>query len=116
MCKIFDTLLETGDDFESAKEKLTDYFDPKKNVEYEIYMFRQAKQNHGESINSYHSRLRQLASTCEFLDNDKEIKSQTILSCSSQRLRRKALRDKTMTLETLLNEARAIEISEKQAK
>ena len=34
---------------------------------------------------------------------------------SSQRLRRKALRDTTMTLETL-NEARALEISETQAK
>ena len=79
-------------------------------------MFRQAKQNSGESMNTYHSRLRQLATTCEFADVDKEIKSQIILSCSSQRLRRKALRDTTLTLETLLNEARALEISETQAK
>ena len=39
-----------------------------------------------------------------------------LLSCSSQHLQRKALRDATMTLETLLNEARALEISETQAK
>ena len=46
-----------------------------------------------------------------------EIKSEIILSCSSQRLRRKALRDTTMTLaESLLDEARGLEISEKQAK
>ena len=32
-------ILKTG------KEKLTEYFDPKKNVEYDIYNFRQAKQN-----------------------------------------------------------------------
>ena len=38
------------------------------------------------------------------------------LGTSTQRLRRKALRDTTMTLETLLNEARALEISETQAK
>ena len=60
--------------------------------------------------------MRQLSVTCEFGDVDKEIKSQIILSCSSQRLQRKALRDATMTLETLLNEARALEISETQAK
>ena len=70
----------------------------------------------GESINAFHSPLRQLSATCEFGDVDKEIKSQIILSCSTQRLRRKALRDTTMTLETLLNEARTLEISETQAK
>ena len=67
-------------------------------------------------MSAYHSRLRQLATTCEFADLDKEIKSQIIFSCSSQRLRRKALRDTTLTLETRLNEARALEISETQAK
>ena len=67
-------------------------------------------------MNAFHSRLRQLSATWEFGDVDKEIKSQIILSCSSQRLRRKALRDTTMTHETLLNEARALEISETQAK
>ena len=45
VCDIFETLPESGDDFETAKEKLPEYFDPKKNVEYDIYNFRQAKQN-----------------------------------------------------------------------
>ena len=45
VCDIFETLPENGDDFETAKEKLTEYFDPKKNVEYDIYNFRPAKQN-----------------------------------------------------------------------
>ena len=40
VCEIFETLVDTGDDFATAKEKLTEYFDPKKNVEYEIYTFR----------------------------------------------------------------------------
>ena len=92
MCEIFETLAETCEDFATAKEKLTEYFDAKKNVEYEIHTFRQTKQNPGEHMNAYHSRLRQLAATCEFADVDKEIKSQIILSCLSQRLRRKALR------------------------
>ena len=40
VCEIFETLVHTGDDFAMAKEKpCTEYFDPKKNVEYEIYTF-----------------------------------------------------------------------------
>ena len=74
VCDIFETLPQSGDDFETAKEKLTEYFDHKKNVEYEIYNFRQAKQNHSELMNAYHSCLRQLVSTCEFAKIDKEIK------------------------------------------
>ena len=45
VCDIFETLPKSGADFETAKEKLTEYFDPKKNFEYDIYNFRQAKQN-----------------------------------------------------------------------
>ena len=48
--EIFETLVDKGDDFATAKEKLTEYFDPKKNVEYEIYTFRQARQNLHECI------------------------------------------------------------------
>ena len=66
-------------------------------------------------MNSYHSRLRQLAVTCEFTGVDKEIKSQIIQSSTSQRLRCKAPRVSTMTLEALLAEARELKISEQQA-
>ena len=76
--EIFDTVPNTGEDFETTETKLNAYFDPKKNVEFEIYTFRQAKQSLGETMNSYHSRLRHLAATCEFHDVDKEVKSQII--------------------------------------
>ena len=55
--EIFDTLPDTGEDFETAKTKLNMYFDLKKNVEFEIFTFRQAKQNPGETMDSHHSRL-----------------------------------------------------------
>ena len=113
---IFKTLAEMGEDFAMAKEKLTEYFNPKRKVEYQVYTFRRAKQNPGESMNAYHSRLHQLTTTCQFADVNKEIKSQIVSSCSSQRLCRKALQDTTLTLETLLNEARVLEISQTQAK
>ena len=61
VCEILETLVDTHNDFATAKEKFTEYFDPKKNVNYEIYTFRQARQNPGESMNAFHSRLCQLS-------------------------------------------------------
>ena len=43
------------------------------------------QQNLG-SLDSYHTRLRQLAKTCEFTDIDKEIKERIILTCGSSSL------------------------------
>ena len=60
---IFETLTDTGesDDFDKACEKLTAYFSPKKNIEYEVYVFRKEKQEIGETLDTYHTRLRRLA-------------------------------------------------------
>ena len=60
-------------EYNVLKQSLTDYFTPKKNTTYEVFKFRQATQNVGESIDAYHTRLRTLASTCDFHDNDREI-------------------------------------------
>lgn len=114
---IFETIPENGasDDYDKAVEVLTEYFNPSVNVEYEVYIFRQAKQKTGETIDAFHTRLRQLATTCEFSNPEREIKSQIILTCSSSRLRRRALRDSSLTLKQLLDLARAFETSETQA-
>lgn len=56
LLEISDTLPATGEGCETAETKLNAYFDPKKNVKFELYRFRQAKQNPGETTNSYHSR------------------------------------------------------------
>ena len=61
---------ETGDDYKTAIEKLDEYFTPKKNVDYEIFQFRQAKQNNGETTDQFAARLRKLAAHCEFHDLD----------------------------------------------
>ena len=112
---IFETLTDTGDDYATAVGKLKDYFAPQKNTEYEVYKFRQAKQQSDEGIDAYLTRLRQLSINCDFEANkDKEIKSQIIQGCSSSRLRRRALRE-DHTLEQLLKLARSMELSDKQA-
>ena len=116
---IFDTFPEKDkgkdDDYMRAVELLTNYFSPKKNIEYEVHMFRQAKQMSGETMDRFHTRLRKLAKTCEFTDVEREIKTQIIQGCLSQRLRRRALRE-TISLTQLLDYGRSLETSETQAR
>ena len=91
------------------------YFQPKVNETYEIYKFRNATQNSGESLDIYFTRLRRLAQTCEFDKEDEEIKSHIAMSCLSSRLRRRALRE-DMDLKVQLDYGRGLEMSEMQAK
>ena len=37
--EIFETIPDTGDDFATALTKLTEYFSPKKNIDYEVFQF-----------------------------------------------------------------------------
>ena len=113
--EIFDTLTDTGDDYKTAKEKLDNYFLPKKNVDFETFKFRQTTQKTDETIDQFITRLRKLALHCEFHDLDKELKATLIQNCSSKRLRRFALREEDVTLEKILAKARALEASESQA-
>ena len=71
--EIFDTLQDVGEDkdYENAVEKLTVHFSPQVNVTYEVHNFRQAKQEDGETLESFHTRLRSLAKTSDFANPDK---------------------------------------------
>ena len=118
---IFETLTlsqqqEDESPLDVAIRALTEYFSPRRNREYEIYTFRQAKQNQLEDIAAYITRLLQLAATCEFTNIDAEIKSQMIQGCLSTRLRRKALIDRTLTLDAIVVLGRSTELAEGQAK
>ncbi|XP_074635909.1 uncharacterized protein LOC141894234 [Acropora palmata] len=112
--EILDTLPDNGDkDYDTAIERLNAYFSPPTNIAYEVYNFRQTKQK-GESLDSYHTRLRQLAKTCEFSDIDKEFKEHVILTCGSNSPRLRAVRE-NLTLDALLKFGRALQLSEQQA-
>ncbi|XP_048765085.2 uncharacterized protein LOC125672921 [Ostrea edulis] len=66
-------------------------------------------------MDAFHTRLRHLAEHCEFDDTEREIKSQIIQGCESSRLRRKTLREPDISLQNILDSARAMEISQLQA-
>ena len=61
---IYDTLAANQDKFSDAKRKLSTYFEPKKNVQYQIYMFRKAVQQPNENLDTYCTGLRILAKNC----------------------------------------------------
>ena len=92
---IFDTIPEKdkGKDekYLRAVELLTNCFSPKKNIEYEVHVFRQVKEMSDETLDIFHTCLRKLAKTCEFTDIEREVKTQIIQECLSQRLQRRAL-------------------------
>ncbi|CAB4007064.1 PREDICTED: uncharacterized protein LOC109615404 [Paramuricea clavata] len=113
--KIFKTLQDTGTDFKTALEKLDEYFQPQKNLIYERYVFKQTHPTPGESVDSYITRLRTLAETCEFESAENEIRNQFVMTCSSHVFRTKLLREADLTLAKLITMARAKELAEKQA-
>ena len=102
---IFETLPVAEDeakDYKTALAKLDAHFAPQKNIDFETFQFRQAKQHIGETTDQFAIRLRKLAAHCEFHDLEKEMKSAIIQNCLSKPLRRYALREEKLTLDKLL--------------
>lgn len=116
--EIFRQLTDTGnaDDYKMAKDKLRDYFEPQKNRRYEVFKFRQAKQEPNETLDQFHTRLRALAQTCSFNDTEFEIEQQIIINGISSRIRKKALREPDYDLKKILLDGRRTEQSEFQAR
>ena len=69
--------------YTATKRALDAHFSPKRNVEFEVYTFRLARQNVVESMDTYQASLRALAKYCEFANVDGELKSHIIQTCVS---------------------------------
>ena len=86
---IYATLRDDGDDYESVIRTLDEYFIPLCNVSYERHIFGSCKQNEGEPMDSYVTRLRVLAETCDLGEGINErLRDQVIQGCFSHDLRR----------------------------
>ena len=113
---IFYTFDPTPSGYEDTKKALQAYFKPTQNIPYNRHLFRQAKQNEGETILQFVTRLRQLATDCDFgKDTNEFIRDQVIDKCQSMQLRTKLLAQKALTLNMCLEIAAAKEASERQA-
>ena len=110
---IFETLEDTGDDFETAATKLTEYFQTKKNKLYNIYQFRQTHQEQDETSDDYCTRLKQAAKMYEFPEGWQhiEIQLQLIDKGRWRRIRRQLL-SKDHTIQEALDFGRSQEIAD----
>ena len=105
---------DSGDTYEATKGVLTSYFEPKRNVQMEIFNFRNCKQKVNQSLDDFVTELRTLAKNCNFVNTDSEILSQVIQHCKSSRLRKRALREPDKTLKEILEMGRSLEIADLQ--
>ena len=96
-------------------DALTNHYTPRQNTEFQRYEFRRTNQNQDESIERYMSRLKALATTCDFHARDEEIKSQIISGCLSRTLRRQGLSEPNWSLTQLMDRGKALERSEAHA-
>ena len=100
-----------------TREKLTAYFTPRRNTEYEISVFRQTQQlpDGGETLDQFHARLQQLSKNCNFANKDGAIRSQIIQKFAMTKIRDKGLSEADFTLEQLLRYGRTMESAIQQS-
>ncbi|MCG8113721.1 MAG: RNase H-like domain-containing protein, partial [Candidatus Thiodiazotropha taylori] len=113
---IFETFEDQGISYDDAVEKLSAYFEPKKNVAYERHLFHKAKQSADETIDNYIVRLSKLAVSCDFTDKHEMVRDQVVNSCYSTKLRKKLLEEEKLTLEKVQSISRTHELSETHSK
>ena len=79
--------------YEYSKRIVKQVILPTVNTTNESYKFRHITQNDGEEFQAFVNRLRIQAKKCDFADEDRQIKDQIVIGCSSDKLRKVALRE-----------------------
>ena len=107
---VYDSLqIPAESTYDQFKTLLSEYFAPKRNMQYERYVFRNESQSASQTIDSYYTKLKGLAKHCEFADIDGEIFSQIIQRCSDNHVHEKGLSEPDLSLQNLLLYARSRE-------
>ena len=98
-------------------QALERHFEPTRNVIYERHKFNTCEQDQGETVAQYITKLRQLASTCEFgvLENDL-IRDCLVLGTKDSSACARMLREPKLDLQKAINICRSSEISKSQIK
>ena len=108
---------DNADAYEKTVRTLNAYFSPRANIPYERHLFRQIKQEEGETVDQFITKLRQQAANCNFTNEEESIRDQVIDSCRSGSFRRKLLEEGAdLTLQKVQQLARAMEALDIQAK
>lgn len=97
-------------EYETALNRLDEYFAPKLNEYYERHKFRNIRQEEDESFDNFYLKIEKQAKNCEYHieEINKEIVVQIIEGCKSMKLRSKLL-DKVRGLDEVLQIGRSFE-------
>ena len=108
---------DNADEYQKALPTLDAHFSAQLNEPYERHSFRNLKQEEGETVDQFITRLRRQAENCNWDNADEPIRDQVIDKCRSADLRRKLLSKGThLTLETVQEIARSFEAVDIQLK
>ena len=100
---------------ETVLAKLTEHFEPKRNIIYERYVFNTVSQEQDESFDQFLNRLRELAATCNFGTLEEEmIRDRIVIGIRDNRTRERLLREPDLKLERAIDTCRTNELSTKQ--
>lgn len=115
--RIFHSLPDTGDTYDSAVAALKAHFIPMTNVVVERHTFRKRAQGPHETVSQYVAALRELASSCDFGDKaDEMLRDQLIQYVTNAHIREKLLLEPNLTLDRAITIATQIESAAEQAK
>ena len=104
-------------DPEKSLKALQAYFKPKRNVVYERYIFWSAHQGQNEQIDTYVTRLRHLAQSCEFGNmTDQFIRDRIVLGTNDSAARARMFREQDLNLDSAMQICRVSEITQQQLK
>lgn len=92
---------------------LTAHFNPRRNVEYQKYLFRKMTQGDDKAM-VFYGKLRQAADACTFAEPQMEIKSQLITGARNDKVTKKGLAEPDATLDQLLNLMKTLEVTDEQ--
>ena len=107
---------EGEEDYDAAKRRLAEFYEPQVNIIAERFFFRQRRQEAQEPTAGYVAALRRLAVNCAFGSmSDDIIRDQVVEATVHPELRERFLRDRALTLDRVLEVAEAFERSRREA-
>ena len=102
-------------DTKKTLDALEEHFKPKTNVVFERYKFNTCIQGQSESVDSYVSKLRELAATCKFgALLDEMLRDRIVLGCRDDAARGRLFREPDLTLEKTITVLKTSELADQQ--
>ena len=100
--------------YETVIEKFEEFCTPKKNVILERFYFNKASQETNEDFDHFVTRVKNLASTCEFSTLlNSLIRDRIVVGVKSDGVRERMLRDKDLTLDRAIEMCKTAEVTKK---